>query len=533
MLDTIVGHTGGDGKGDMSEQAAWAQAPASSATIRKRIVEEVEAILTSLSVSRDRRRFDTVERELIQRVFALGRLFLAFFLAFREEQDTPRLVRTKRSCERITRPRPKIVGTFFGRVRYWRVQKRPPSGKGTFPLDDLLGLSADGFSMLMMSLCARLATLVSFDQVTALLLEFLAWSPSKTTVEKAVLGFGRHAPAWFEAAPAPEGDGEILVIQVDSKATPTATETELQKRRGKRDPKRKAPSPRHRRRHKRRRAGPKARRKKGDKSKNGKAATVVVMYTLRRSTGDDGKPLLLGPINPRVYASYAPKRHAFAVARREADKRGFTKRSGRTIQIVTDGDEDFEKYVGDFFPGAIHTLDIIHAIEYLWKAGACLYREGSDELAAWVEQLKDLLYAGRTLKLLNELERALNSIPKRGPTNVSKRKRLEKINAYLATRRKMMRYGQLRREDYEIASGSAEGAVKHVIAKRFDNGGMRWIRERAEALLQLRCIEINGDWNAFMSFVERRLDDARRRDETAPRVLTNQSSPLPQLGLTA
>ena len=31
---------------------------------------------------------------------------------------------------------------------------------------------------------------------------------------------------------------------------------------------------------------------------------------------------------------------------------------------------------------------------------------------------------------------------------------------------------------------------------------MRWIRERAEALLQLRCIEINGDWDAFLEFVE-------------------------------
>ena len=46
-----------------------------------------------------------------------------------------------------------------------------------------------------------------------------------------------------------------------------------------------------------------------------------------------------------------------------------------------------------------------------------------------------------------------------------------------------------------------EGAVKHVIGRRFDDGGMRWIRERAEALLQLRCIEVNDDWDAFISFV--------------------------------
>ena len=532
MLRSIVEHGGGEGKGDMSEQAAWENQPVSSDAIRRQIFEHVESVFASLSVRQDERRFDAVERELIGMVFALGRLFLAFFLTLREERTAAKVARVHRRTHRATGRRKKTVGTFFGRVRFWRIQLRPASGKGFFPLDDLLSLTADGFSMVVMSLCARLATLVSFDQVTALLLEFLSWSPSKTTVEKAVLGFGRYTAEWFEQAPPPEGDGEILVIQIDSKATPTATDSELEKRRGKRDVRRRAPSPRHRGRAKRKRLGSKPRRKKGDKSKNGKAATIVVMYTLKCSTGKDGAPLLLGPLNRRVYASYAPKRHAFAIARREADKRGFTKGSGKTIQIVTDGDTDLEDYTRDFFPGAMHTLDIMHAIEYLWKARACLYKEGSRELALWVEEMKDLLYAGRTLKLINELGRKLDPLPRRGATNVSKRKRLDGIIGYLAIRRGMMRYDRLRREDYEIASGVVEGAVKHVIAKRFDNGSMRWIRERAEALLQLRCIEINGDWDSFLSFVENRLE-ARCRDQTAPRVLTNKSSPLPQLGLVA
>jgi len=533
MLSSIVEHGGGEGKGDMREQEAWEQEPASSSAVREAVLAHVESIFASLSPRRDKRRFDAVERELIGQVFALGRLFLVFFLAVRRERTTVPRTGFRRRRYRVTGPRKRTLGTFFGRVRFWREQLRPRSGPGIFPLDESLGLTTDGFSLLVMSLCARLATLVSFDQVTALLLGFLGWSPSKTTVEKAVLGFGSHTSAWFEEAPPPSDDGDILVIQVDSKAAPTATETELEKRRGKRKSKVRAPSPRHRGRHKRRRASPKVRRKRGDKSKNGKAATIVVMYTLRRSTDGKGAPLLLGPINVRRYASFAPKRHAFAVARREADKRGFTKGSGKMIQIVTDGDEDFERYVREFFRGAKHTLDIIHAVEYLWKAGACLYKEGSEELAAWVEEMKDLLYAGRTLKLVNELSRRVGSIPRRGKANRVKRERLDKIAGYLGIRRKMMRYDQLRREDYEIATGMVEGAVKHVIAKRFDNGSMRWIRERAEALLQLRCIEINGDWDSFLSFVERRLETERHRLRAAPKLLTTQSSPLPQLGCAA
>ncbi|MBL4846629.1 MAG: ISKra4 family transposase, partial [Planctomycetes bacterium] len=50
----------------------------------------------------------------------------------------------------------------------------------------------------------------------------------------------------------------------------------------------------------------------------------------------------------------------------------------------------------------------------------------------------------------------------------------------------MMNYDYLLKQDLEIGSGSVEGAVRYVVAQRFDAAGMRWIRERAEALLQLR-----------------------------------------------
>lgn len=49
-----------------------------------------------------------------------------------------------------------------------------------------------------------------------------------------------------------------------------------------------------------------------------------------------------------------------------------------------------------------------------------------------------------------------------------------------------------------------EGGVTHVIAKHCGSGGVRWIRQRAQALLWLRCIEINGDGAAFIHFVHER-----------------------------
>ena len=76
---------------------------------------------------------------------------------------------------------------------------------------------------------------------------------------------------------------------------------------------------------------------------------MVVMFTLKRHGTK-----LLGPINRKLYASFAPKRHAFAVARREATKRGFGPGSGKLIQIVTDGDPDFAIYATESLPNIFH-----------------------------------------------------------------------------------------------------------------------------------------------------------------------------------
>ena len=465
-------------------------------------------------------------------VFALGRLFVSYYLARRHERCQDAVRRFLRRGFRRANPQRRLIGTVFGFVIYWRVYVRRMDGAGgIYPLDAALGLTRDGFSMCVISLMGRLSTLVSYDQVGALLLTFMMWSPSKTSIEKTVLGLGRFTAAWFRMAPPPQGDGEVLVIQFDSKATPTATDSELQKRRGKRRPNPFPGSRRHRGRELRRQRGPKRRRRKGDKSKNGKAATLVVMYTLKRAFDRRRRPLLLGPINVWRYASYAPKRHAFAIARREATKRGFPKASGKTIQIVMDGDEDLELYAREFFPEATLTLDIAHALEKLWIAGECLFKEGSQPLEVWIGSMKGLLYSGKGSALVAKLRKALDDIPKTGPGNKGKRERLSSVIAYLNRRIHMMDYGVLREQDLEIASGMVEGAVKHVIAKRFDNGSMRWIKERAEPLLQLRCIEINGHWDAFISFVEQRLEERTEARLALQRLLQTKPAPLPTLGI--
>lgn len=108
--------------------------------------------------------------------------------------------------------------------------------------------------------------------------------------------------------------------------------------------------------------------------------------------------------------------------------------------------------------------------------------------------------------------------------NKGKRARLAAALNYLSKRVALMNYGDLLNQDLEISTGPAEGAVRYVIGQRFDTAGMRWIPERSEALLQLRCIEVNGHWDDFVRFVEKRAGPTLSVMESAPQA-------LPELGV--
>lgn len=477
--------------------------------------------------------FVEFERRLVSEVFALARTVIGLFLIASERRVVAtledRVVRDGLVFRRAPAQWRNLL-TWFGVVRYRRTYLRQvgATGKarGFHPLDAELGLLADRLSPNLLSIAVRLATRVSFSEARDLLAWFLPVAPSTEVIESAVLGYGRHTQEWFEIAPAPEDDGDVLVIQIDSKGVPTATDEELRKRRGKRSRKKKTPSPRHRGRQSRERRTQKPRRKKGDKAKNAKMGTMVVMYTLRKQPRGS---LLLGPINKRYYASFAPKRHAVELARREATKRGFPPSTRRVVQVVTDGDNDLARYIAELFPDAIHTIDVMHVVEKLWDAGSSVHREGSPECRAWVETQKDALYAGDAAKIVAELDHQLAHIPRTGPGNKYRREKLGEVRAYIDKRVAMMDYAKLLERDLELGTGPVEGAIKNLMGRRMDHGGMRWIKERAEALLQLRCIDANGDWDAFVEHVH---DKARAEAITngkRVRLQQRQAAALPEV----
>lgn len=229
-------------------------------------------------------------------------------------------------------------------------------------------------------------------------------------------------------------------------------------------------------------------RKKGDKSKNAKVGFVAVIYTLKTT-----KAGVEGPINKRVLGTFESHRALMTWAQREAIKRGY---GAKQTLFLADGSEHIWRLEDELFPEADGCLDWYHVVEKLWEAGTMLYREGSDELRAWVADCTAMLRAGKAPELTNKLAYCRRRIPK---TSTTHRKRLSDIIIHFGEHLENMRYDKLRRDGLDIGSGAVEGAVRNVIAVRLDGPGMRWGRERSELLLQMQCILASGQWDAFAS----------------------------------
>ncbi|MBV8610772.1 MAG: hypothetical protein JO034_25355 [Singulisphaera sp.] len=497
---------------DRQSNPPAADCPPTVEDLQRQARERLDEIIAYCLKDQGPAPFLAFEAALLGLLRSLGCLLMQLFL--RARHDRTDLAAWQARGYRVADPAAgRTLKTSCGPVPYVRafLLPRRGGGPGVHPLDVALGLTRDAYTPLVIGWFCRLATRVSFHVASELGGMFLGAAPPASAIEEWVLGLARPAYAYLSAGPLPEDDGEVLVIEIDGKAAPTATGQELARRRGPRvRHERGCTCQRHRGRATRRRRDRRVRRKKGDKSKNGRSATLVVMYTLRR--GDDGR--LHGPVNKKVFGTFGSRRSALDWARAQATRRGFPPGTDKTVQIVIDGETCLEQRLRRLFRGATLTLDVRHAQEKLWEVGRLFHREGSAELAQWVEDLEGLLYKGHVRTLLRRLEQELRGVSPHGPGTKEKRRVLRQVISYLEARVKLMDYGRLREDDLVIATGVVEGAARYVVGERLDHSGMRWIEGRAEAVLLLRCIEVNGDWDAFMTWSQEQRSQELERGQT-------------------
>jgi hypothetical protein len=71
---------------------------------------------------------------------------------------------------------------------------------------------------------------------------------------------------------------------------------------------------------------------------------------------------------------------------------------------------------------------------------------------------------------------------------------------YLTGHLDQLRYDTALAAGWPIATGAVEGACRHLIADRLDITGARWGLDGAEAVLQLRALITNGDFENYWIF---------------------------------
>ena len=63
-----------------------------------------------------------------------------------------------------------------------------------------------------------------------------------------------------------------------------------------------------------------------------------------------------------------------------------------------------------------------------------------------------------------------------------------------------MDYAEYLRRGWPIGTGVIEGTCRHLVKDRMELSGMRWTIAGAGALLALRSVNENGDWEDFHQF---------------------------------
>lgn len=405
------------------------------------------------------------------------------------------------------------IGTLFGKVcvacPVGRVadDKR---GARDLPLRRELGLPA-GFTPAVIMMVTRLCAQMAFASARDRMRHVFGWTPSPRAVLRMVDGVGDEVRPFLEQVPAPDDDGEVLVMTVDGKGAPAISSREKARRKR---PRAKRPGNGRHGRRQRRRHYPRVRRGPGKKSKNAKMAAVGVLYTLRRDA--DGK--LEGPINKRTIATFESYRALFEWLAAEARRRGYGTDKFTKVLFLADGAEVLWTLQQEFFPDAIPCLDWFHVVEKIWDCGKAVCRgtrRKRAELEAWVAKQKKRLRQGKVADVISDLEQALVNTSPTGPGNKYRRKVLGNVIDHFIKHIDRMQYAKLRKQDLDIASGVVEGAVRHLVGVRLDGPGMRWGRDRMEAVLHLRCVLINGLWDDFRHHVAK-LRQFRLRAQPVP-----------------
>ncbi len=161
-------------------------------------------------------------------------------------------------------------------------------------------------------------------------------------------------------------------------------------------------------------------------------------------------------------------------------------------------------------------VDFVHVLEYVWKAAWCFHAEGDPEAEAWVAVKALEILSGNAGLVAAAIRRTAT---RRGLTP-EQRRNADTAAAYLHNKKKYLDYPTALAAGWPIATGVIEGACRHLVKDRMDITGARWGLDGAEAILTLRTLTSNDDFDAYWAYHQRqeqqRVHNGRYWNETIP-----------------
>jgi hypothetical protein len=388
------------------------------------------------------------------------------------------------------------IETPVGEIEVKRLLYQAPGACGIAPLDAALGLPDEKYTLELRRLVAEESAKSSFDEVVELVDKRTGGSVPKRQVEELTVRAAQDFDAFYaDRLCEPERTDDLLVLSFDGKGI-AMRHDDL------REATRKAAEAEPRRLH--------TRLAKGEKPNRKRMAQVATVYSIApwprtsadvlhglRDHRDAARPR---PTNKRVWASAQRSAQgviddAFAEAhRRDPDHR-------RRWVVLVDGQRDQIRRVQRAARkvGAEITivLDIVHVLEYLWRAAYAFHKDGTPAAEAWVEHQLVKLLGGRSA---GEVAKSMRLMAQRHGLDTTATKPVEKAAAYLVKHTRLLHYDRALADGLPIATGVIEGACRYLVQDRMGRTGARWSLTGAEAILRLRALRASGDFDDYWQF---------------------------------
>jgi len=439
-----------------------------------------------------------VERGLFDRLLHLGKTLFQGFLTMVGPGDFGESVtlddgrRVHRSEDEHQRRLLTVFGTFM--ISRWVYAQREGARFEFVPTDQRLQLPASEVSYLLQEWDQLLGVEHAFGKVREVIQTILRLSQSVDTLEHTNQQMAAAAPVFREEQGSVDmsKEGELLIVSEDNKGIPMVRPVEEKS------------------------AG--AHRSKGEKANKKQMACIGCVYSVDRHVRTPEQlvaTLFRDPDRPKEQPPQAQNKRYWAELSRELDGdeiRGqdlvfqqleaeidTRRQPGQWLIHLCDGQVSLETDRQTYLPEDAHTLDILdlmHVLPRVWEAAYVFHAEASAGASAFVrDHLTRILHGEIGTVIANWRRKATcQNLP------AAKKKTLRSLCDFLAKNKHRMHYDKYLRLGCPVATGVIEGACRHVIKDRMERAGMRWKVPGAQAMLNLRTIHANGDWNAFQDF---------------------------------